>query len=1289
MVAILWMWTMVPMGGTASPVPAPYQGAKGESGHAATIQSGTDEALQPPAFSHSSGFYQEGFYLTLTTGEPGAAIYYTLDGSLPDPGAVGGTTYRYKNSWPMAPGSSPGDFLTGAIHTYIYTESLPVSDRSSEPDSLTRKATAYNTTYYFPDSPVFKGTIVRALAMKEDFKPSPVITHVYFVHPDARSHFHLPVISIAINEDHLFDYETGIYTPGKLFDDWRLNHPHEQATGGRPANYHRRGEEWEYPAHFTFFDAHSTQPDLSQDVGVRIHGAWTRSYPMKSLRIYARNAYGTSTLDHPFFPDYPHDSFKRLILRNSGNDWDRTMFRDAVIQEIIRPLNIETQAYQPAVLFINGEYWGVHNIRERYDKHYIQRVFGVEEEKLDLLTHNAMIQEGGRLHYINTLNFIRNHDMKVDTHFKTLSNRIDVENFIDYQVANIFAANTDWPGNNIDFWRKQTFTYEPDSPYGHDGRWRWLAYDMDFGFGLLGHGPNHHTLAFATEAGNTDWPNPDWSTFLFRNLLRNEQFRHDFINRFADLLNTRFQTDSVLAIIDTYTKQLEPEIPTHIRRWNRPGSMGTWYQNIETMKNFAQFRQSWMRQYIRQFFNLESQVPVKVSISGPGHGHVKVNTVDIHFDTKGTAEKPAPWRGTYFSGVQIRLEAIPGAGYVFSHWEGSAEGDSALITGDPSTFSNITAHFSPTETASLVHFWYFDTSIPNNQPLDTLHATYSLPEAASLVFHSALEGYPFDEESPFWRKASMERRNMPTPVNYQPQGNNLQEYDATDMRGIQVKQPFSGDVGENTLVFHIPTNGFRDVVFRFAAMNEGAADALQIDYAVEAGGNSWTIAGLADTLFPLTGEYQLVEVDFGGLEAVHHNPWFRVRIRFSGDDMAADEGNRVSFNNFSLEGWPLDQPGIPPQVIYKPGLVEAIEQGEEVVLDLHQIFSGADGSSLQFFAESTSPGHVTATIKDNLLFISPVRRGGAGILLGASDGTNEMVETEIRVLVYPRPFNFGEFDFSFESWSAAEPEFSYPEHMLFLQSDVRDPGADQPLAYSYHVPHDDYHEDDLHSLGFPYALTRRSRINALGDQGISFINTGRDRDLGGALLAIQTTDMSTLQLEWTAATTLLNDRAYAIRLQYRLGHSGDFEDLLVNGEPMVYVAGQDGESRHMGPVSLPPHLLGREYLQLLWRYHHLAGTDGPRSELRLDDIMIGPSVGIEEHTLPEALIYASGSSILVDFQEAGMGMVSVFNLQGRLVHTEQLPGYGVIPLGRSFRPGLYIVRLETPQALFRRKIIVN
>ncbi|HPR57848.1 MAG TPA: hypothetical protein PK915_05695, partial [Bacteroidales bacterium] len=172
----------------------------------------------------------------------------------------------------------------------------------------------------------------------------------------------------------------------------------------------------------------------------------------------------------------------------------------------------------------------------------------------------------------------------------------------------------------------------------------------------------------------------------------------------------------------------------------------------------------------------------------------------------------------------------------------------------------------------LIYFWLFDTSIENDTPLDTIEPLYSLIEGGILTFHSALAGYPFNPDHPSWRKASMERRNAPTPINYRPEGNNGLQFEDIEMRGIQIKQPFTGDGGQNTLVFHLPTSDYKEVIFRFAAKDENAADNLVIDYSTIAGNPVWISSGLSSPSPVLTEDYQLFETDFSEITDVNNNP---------------------------------------------------------------------------------------------------------------------------------------------------------------------------------------------------------------------------------------------------------------------------------------------------------------------------------------------------------------------------------------------------------------------------------
>ncbi len=878
------------------------------------ITDGYHGILEPPVFSRSGGFFQNDFNLDIQHPDTAVTIIYTTDGSEPCIDNLEGTTYFYKNQYPFYPDSPFGDTLSQAFTSYVYGQPIVIEDRSPHPDKISLISSTVHDPYYFPEEPVFKGTVIRARAYQDQMIPSEITTHTYFVTPHSSNRFSLPVLSISVQEDLLFDYEQGIYVPGLDADQWRLDNPNEPFSWPFRGNFRREGIDWEYPAHIELFEKPSMQRAMGRNIGLRIHGGASRSFPMKSFRLYARNQYTSSHLEYPFFESRPDDKYKRLILRNSGNDfpttiWEpqynsRTMFRDAAIQAIVQHMNFGTQAYQPFILFINGEYWGLINARERIDKYYLERVYGADPENIDLLTSRSGVKEGDNLHYLKTISYIEDHGLAEDVHYDYIQTRIDTESFMDYQIAQIYADNTDWPGNNIDFWRLRTDEYQPDAPYGHDGRWRWLMFDMDFGFGLWDREGSyqHNMLEFATDDDGPGWPNPPWSTFLLRSFLENESFLHGFINRFADQLNTAFLPERVVSVIYDMKNTIAPEVRDHYARWGWPAEQEEWEEKVEVMVEFAEKRPHYQKQHIKDFFELEGTYRLDLDVSNPLKGHIRINTIEIKPSTPGVSDDPYPWTGIYFKEIPIELEAIPVPGYRFSHWEGASNSSSALIELTPGENIQLKAHFERLTHHVLLHYWLLDTSIPNNTPLENLDPFYSIYHGAQLTYQSCLEGYPFEEGHPLWRKASMERRNQPTPINYRPEGNQDQDYDETPMRGLQVRQPFRQNEKENTMIFHLPTRGFSDIVFGFAAMDEGAADKLLVDYALDARDPQWIQYGLKSGEFELEDDYQLYSLDFSGIPGVSSNPHFSIRIRFVGEQMEQDEGERVTFNNITLDG---------------------------------------------------------------------------------------------------------------------------------------------------------------------------------------------------------------------------------------------------------------------------------------------------------------------------------------------------------------------------------------------------
>ena len=610
------------------------------------------EDIDPPGFSRSGGFYHSGFDLELTAGPGDAEIRYTLDGSLPDT-----TSPRY----------------TGPIR---------ITDRSSEPNNLSMIKTSppgiVPTTgfrWIEPLENIFKGTVVRARVFREGARPSPVVTHSYFIDDQGPDRYHLPVVSVVTDSLHLFDYERGIYVPGKVYDDRAEGADDSHLIG----NFSERGREWERPATFELFDEHGNLEHV-QDIGIRIHGGASRSLSMKSLRFYARSDYGENRINHRIFPDLPYDSYNRLILRNSGQDFfvRSTMFRDAFLQELVRDFNFDTQAYRPVIVFINGEYWGIQNFRERYDTDYLARNYNVDAGRIDMLEDNAEIQEGSNEHYNEMLDYIRENDITRDHHYEHITTMIDVDNFLDYISTQAFIRNIDWPGNNNDYWRLQT-EYDPDAPPGHDGRWRWMLVDTDAAFGGLNpfRVTSYDMMNHMTNPNYGNWPNPAWSTFLIRELLENETFRNDFINRSVDYMNSVFHPEHVISLIDKFEANLEPVIEEHIMRWGQIESKERWRFYIDRMRKFAEERPQYHFEHIAKYFDLKGTAELTIDVSSLKKGRVQINSlkIDEHLEGPASSENTYPWKGTYFREFPVTLVAHPYDGYRFSHWEGKGVSD--------------------------------------------------------------------------------------------------------------------------------------------------------------------------------------------------------------------------------------------------------------------------------------------------------------------------------------------------------------------------------------------------------------------------------------------------------------------------------------------------------------------------------------------------------------------------------------------------------------------------------------
>ena len=546
-------------------------------------------------------------------------------------------TPGFKNSSSSYEGSNQTDIIfshdggsfTGEINLSLSgvssDEVIRYTLDASEPDE--------NSLIYSTPIKIGNTTVVRARVFETGHIPSSTNSRVFIYNVNHT----LPVVSLITEPSNLFDEDDGIYVFGDSFDQ---NYPHFGANFW---------EDWERPIHFSLY-LNNDNFETSFNAGVKIFGGWSRGQAQRSFSIFARGKYGTSSINYKLFPGLDYSDFQSFILRNSGQDWLRTSVKDAAITSLLEGTGLDYQSYRPVVTYINGNYWGIYNMREKVNEHFIASKHDVDPDEVDILTNNSELVHGSTKDYDELINFINNNNLSSDANYDYVEDRVDIDNYIIYQVSQIYLNNHDWPGNNIKYWKHK------------DGKWRWIIYDTDFGFGShpswLGY--NYNTLMFALDENGPNWPNPPWSTLLFRRLVENLEFRNKFINRFSDELNSRFLPERFSNHIDSMIDKIKIEIPSHFDRWRNYVQNWNYEDYVNDMKNFSNNRSFFCREHIKSTFNLPGIQNLSLGIEDIDMGYIELNDNLII--------SSSDWTGKYFESVPVKIHAKANPGFSFSHW---------------------------------------------------------------------------------------------------------------------------------------------------------------------------------------------------------------------------------------------------------------------------------------------------------------------------------------------------------------------------------------------------------------------------------------------------------------------------------------------------------------------------------------------------------------------------------------------------------------------------------------------
>lgn len=458
--------------------------------------------------------------------------------------------------------------------------------------------------------------------------PSYVATETYFIQDSST----LPIVSVTMDSVDLYG-ANGIYD-----------------------NYYT---DWKKPCYYEYFDKNGVKI-CTKRASIKIDGGagGSRTHPQRSFTIEpAHELYGDGQWEYPLMKDKPyHQKWDEFYMRNGSNFWLTMPYREAFLQRIMRNTDVGYSGYTPALLYLNGEYWGVYEIREKTNLNYYEENLGATRDNQDILSVSyfygpGIIRtlKGSDTSFYSMHDFITTQNPSSATYYEDADKRLDLHNFTDYLIAELWMGNGDWLFNNMKMARNS----------GSDFRWRFNLQDLENSLGYWSN-VNDNMFDFLHTAHQ---PNP--YVEIYEALVQNTQFKHYFVNRYADIMNTRFLIDSLTQVCETMHNEIRPEMPREYIRWtdtlatsvaqSMDGFDGNKNYSLDQMAQRSQF----VRDHIVSEFTLVKPVLVTLNASPTIGGHIKISTI---------IPMNLPWSGYYFDGVPVRLTAIPSSGYTFVTW---------------------------------------------------------------------------------------------------------------------------------------------------------------------------------------------------------------------------------------------------------------------------------------------------------------------------------------------------------------------------------------------------------------------------------------------------------------------------------------------------------------------------------------------------------------------------------------------------------------------------------------------
>lgn len=471
-------------------------------------------------------------------------------------------------------------------------------------------------------------TVVRAKLFCDGYMSPRSTAQSYIFFPRDMT---MPVVSIVCDPRYFYDDKIGIYSDANYTPDTK--------------NYEY---DWRRPVNIEYFEQAEKPSVINQLCETRVKGNTSRVYKLKSLVIYANKRFGTKRFEHEFFPDQAPDmtDWKSLELRNSGGDFDFLYFRDALVQRMMGlHADLDWQPYQPTIIMINGEYKGMLNLRSRANEDLIYTMYDGEED-IDLIENWWELKAGDW----DNFNAFRKFYTEEGHTYAEFEQWMDIHEFANFMIMNLFYDNKDFPGNNFVCWR----------PRKEGGKWRWIAKDTDFGVGLADAPYDYKTFDWFYSNDydqKYNWANGEQYTRLFRRLMDTPEFHDMFIDMCAVYMGDFMNAAGTIAEIDRIYDGIKYEYPFHRRLFNE--LWPKYDQELTKAKTWITNRTPFFYQHLADFYQLGTPREVKIDAG---------RTDEIKLTVNGTPLFGRTFDGKFFENRELRVSGVSDNGKAVASW---------------------------------------------------------------------------------------------------------------------------------------------------------------------------------------------------------------------------------------------------------------------------------------------------------------------------------------------------------------------------------------------------------------------------------------------------------------------------------------------------------------------------------------------------------------------------------------------------------------------------------------------